>query len=168
MMISITEGIDYPGVGLCAMIWGKPCDLDDDVADKVLIMKRGQDCRHEKGKWAFPGGGLEHGEHLVDAIKREVKEELNVNVDMYSSDMMFVCEDMIHEDDKLHHWITICYECEIQDNWDKDICNMEGFGKCEAIVWIDPFDKDLFEKYEFSAFTEQALKYFLREEFGVS
>ncbi len=33
------------------------------------------------GKWCVPGGHLEWGEHMEDAVKREVKEELNLDVD---------------------------------------------------------------------------------------
>ncbi len=33
-------------------------------------------------KWEFPGGKIEFGETDVDAIKREVKEELDIEVDV--------------------------------------------------------------------------------------
>lgn len=33
-------------------------------------------------KWEFPGGKLEEGESEVDYIKREIKEELNIEIDV--------------------------------------------------------------------------------------
>ena len=43
--------------------------------DKMLLQKRSDD-----GTWAFHGGGLEFGETFEDALKREFKEELGINV----------------------------------------------------------------------------------------
>jgi 8-oxo-dGTP diphosphatase len=42
-------------------------------------------CRHEKpGKeyWLLPGGGVNAGESLVDALQRELDEELGINAEL--------------------------------------------------------------------------------------
>ena len=51
------------------------------VKDGALLMvKRGAD--PGKGLWSIPGGRLEHGEYIVDAIKREVREETGLDVEV--------------------------------------------------------------------------------------
>ena len=45
----------------------------------ILIQKRAEDT-HQGGLWEFPGGKLEQHEHVVDALKREIQEELGITV----------------------------------------------------------------------------------------
>ena len=47
--------------------------------NKVLIAKR-PDHKHQGGLWEFPGGKIEQGEMPVDALKRELKEELDLTI----------------------------------------------------------------------------------------
>ena len=48
--------------------------------DQVLIGKRKMNGKSEAGKWEFPGGKVEDGESQWEAIKREFKEELDIEV----------------------------------------------------------------------------------------
>jgi len=45
--------------------------------NQVLISLRNKKS-HQGGLWEFPGGKLEKNETVFDALKREIKEELNV------------------------------------------------------------------------------------------
>jgi nucleoside triphosphatase len=48
-----------------------------------------------KGKYVIPGGHIELGETMIDALRREVKEETNLDI----RDIEFVCfQEFIHDD----------------------------------------------------------------------
>ena len=48
---------------------------------KMLITQRGKGMQFS-GMWEFPGGKVDEGEDLVTALKREIMEELSVNIDV--------------------------------------------------------------------------------------
>lgn len=48
---------------------------------KVLIAKRHKG-DHHGGKWEFPGGKVEHGETPEQCLKRELKEELDIEAEI--------------------------------------------------------------------------------------
>lgn len=62
---------ERPIVGVGAVI------VDDD---RVLLVKRA----HEplKGEWSLPGGAVEVGETLAEAVSREVREETGLQVEI--------------------------------------------------------------------------------------
>ncbi|MEA2453321.1 MAG: 8-oxo-dGTP diphosphatase [Actinomycetota bacterium] len=47
---------------------------------KLLMVQRAND--PGKGLWSLPGGRVEHGEYLADALRREVKEETGLEVEV--------------------------------------------------------------------------------------
>ena len=48
--------------------------------NKVLIAKRSTGDKNVLGKWEFPGGKVKEKELEETAIKREIKEELNIEI----------------------------------------------------------------------------------------
>jgi 8-oxo-dGTP diphosphatase len=49
--------------------------------DRVLLARRRADQAHP-GQWEFPGGKIEPGEAPTDALRRELREELAVDVEV--------------------------------------------------------------------------------------
>jgi 8-oxo-dGTP diphosphatase len=76
---------------------------------KAVIVRRGQEPR--KGEWSLPGGLVELGETLVDATRREMKEETGLDVEVGPLVEMF---DRIHHDDLgrvRYHFVIADYLC---------------------------------------------------------
>ncbi len=46
---------------------------------RIFLVRRPKE-KTEGGKWEFPGGKVEPGESLLSALKRELKEELGIEV----------------------------------------------------------------------------------------
>jgi 8-oxo-dGTP diphosphatase len=46
----------------------------------LLMVQRAQE--PARGLWSIPGGRVENGEYLADALRREVKEETNLDVEV--------------------------------------------------------------------------------------
>jgi mutator protein MutT len=70
-------GKSYIGLGVGAIIINN--------RDEILLMKRSKNTKLHKttaNLWSTPGGVVEFGEKIEDAIIREVKEELGVEIDI--------------------------------------------------------------------------------------
>ena len=49
--------------------------------NKILVAQRSEVMKLPL-KWEFPGGKLEDGESEIDCIKREIKEEINIDIEV--------------------------------------------------------------------------------------
>jgi 8-oxo-dGTP diphosphatase len=77
--------------------------------NKVLLVKRGQ--APAKGKWAVPGGKINAGEIMAEALKREIREETNLEIEVGDVVLVF---DVLEHDEKgqlLFHYVIIDFEC---------------------------------------------------------
>jgi 8-oxo-dGTP diphosphatase len=59
-----------PVLGVAAVIWNDQRE--------VLLIRRTKEPR--KGQWSLPGGKVEFGESLEDAVRREVQEETGLEI----------------------------------------------------------------------------------------
>lgn len=73
--------------------------------DKILSTQRGYG--DYKGYWEFPGGKVEKEESFKDALKREIKEELLVDIKV--NDLIKTIE----FDYPKFHLVMHCFWCEI-------------------------------------------------------
>jgi len=73
--------------------------------DKIFATERGYG--DFKGGWEFPGGKIEAGETPQEALKREIKEELDVDIEVH--DLI----DTVEYDYPEFHLSMDCFLCEI-------------------------------------------------------
>ncbi len=72
---------------------------------KFLIVKRKDSSKIHPGLWVFPGGKVNYSEDIFSALKREVKEETNLNIKILKKISEY---EYYREDGKLT--FGLCYE----------------------------------------------------------
>lgn len=48
----------------------------------VLLIRRASDVRLDPNRWELPGGKMDYGEQLAEALRREVMEETGLSVEV--------------------------------------------------------------------------------------
>jgi 8-oxo-dGTP diphosphatase len=78
---------------------------------RVLLVERGQEPL--KGTWSLPGGAVEVGERLKDAIRREVREETGLEIEPVSVAEVFerIMPDAAGRTE--YHYVLIDYFCKV-------------------------------------------------------
>jgi 8-oxo-dGTP diphosphatase len=118
---AMNKGIEYIGVGVGAIIFNKE--------GKVFLAKRGAEARNEKHRWEFPGGSVEFGETLENALVREIREEYGFIVEVVQ--LLDVVNHILQEEKQ--HWVSPSYLCRYKNG---KPCIKEPH-KCEEIGWFD-------------------------------
>lgn len=95
----MVPGKEYIGVGCGGFI------LNDK--EELLLQLRNKS--PEKGCWSIPGGKVEKFETFKQAVKREIKEELDIEVDV--GELISLCDHILVEEDS--HWVSPSYLCTI-------------------------------------------------------
>lgn len=70
---------------------------------------------------ALPGGHVDPGEHCVEALRREIEEELSAQCEV--GDLLFVCESRYagrEKDEKQRHELTLFFAAEISGEQTRD------------------------------------------------
>jgi len=108
--------------------------------NQVLIAKRASH-QHQGDKWEFPGGKIENDESSQEALKRELKEELGIEVQSAS-----------HLIDISHKYVDQTVRLEVFEvrDWQGDAEGREG----QPLRWVD---KSTLNQYEFPAANAEIL-----------
>ena len=116
------RGIDYIGVGVGAIIV--------DNRGWLFLARRGIKAKNERGLWEFPGGSVELGETLADALRREIREEFGIEITV--GELLDVVDHILKEEGQ--HWVSPTYLCTIAAG-EPHIREPE---KCAEIGWFPP------------------------------
>lgn len=136
MIITIKDdGLRF-GVRVGAIILNKE-------KNKILIQKHG-----DQKFYVFPGGRADIGEESIDAIKRELKEELNIDVDVR---LKYICEFRKNLPNLLYHEIGFYFVTILDDDkyndYEKEYYNLDEEHDGKGIfTWhdIDEIDRNEF------------------------
>jgi len=73
----------------------------------VLLAKRGQE--PAKGTWSLPGGAVELGEKVIDALKREIREEIGIEIQV--GGLIRVLDRIIQDEERRirYHYVIVDY-----------------------------------------------------------
>lgn len=115
------KGIDYIGVSVGAFIINNK--------GEILLTKRSKKTRNEQGKWEAPGGAVKFNETREKAIKREIKEELGIDIKIIK--VLQVTDDILLN--YKQHWLATTYIAKIEKKQIPKILEPE---KCDNIGWF--------------------------------
>jgi nucleoside triphosphatase len=133
--------IHYPEVTVGALIF--------NMAGKVFLMKTYK----WSNRYAVPGGHIELGERIEDALKREVKEETGLEI--HDSEFVSLQESIFDETFwEKKHFIFLDFICKTRTSSVK--LNDEG----QEYVWVLPEEA---LKLPLDKYTERLIKSFIRK-----
>jgi len=89
-----------------------------------------------KGKWEFPGGKVEKGENLEQAIIREIKEETNADINVIE----YI--NTVEYDYDTFHLTMHTYLCEVLNNNPEFVYHDDNTLEHDNMVWLDLNDLD--------------------------
>jgi 8-oxo-dGTP pyrophosphatase MutT (NUDIX family) len=116
------KGTDF--IGVCVVYF---CH---DGKANVLMAKRSQNARDERGAWDIGGGGVEFGDKVEDTLKKEIKEEYNA--DVLSFEFLGFRDVHREHEGKPTHWIALDFKVLVDP---KQVKNNEPH-KFDDLAWF--------------------------------
>jgi 8-oxo-dGTP diphosphatase len=106
------------------------------IDGRVLLIRRGKEPL--RGRWVIPGGTVELGETLQDALVREVQEETGVTVRPREVVLVF---DRIQRDGEAvsYHYVIIDYVCDYVSG------EPRAGSDAEAVALVSPGELDAYD-----------------------
>ena len=110
-----------------------------DAEESVLICRMPKDRGVFPGQWGLPGGGVELGERIDDALHRETNEELGLRV-QHLRPLFF--KDTIREKRyadgrvELLHMVFLIYECRVDPLLTATAPTLND--EFDAFAWVQP------------------------------
>ena len=114
-----------------------------DGVDKVFLPKRAETKKFLPGVFELPGGHIEYGEDIVEGLKREVREELGMDIKVGDPFSVFTYTNEI----KGSHSIEVDYFASFVNSLDEIKINPEDhsefgwFSEEEIATKVVPFER---------------------------
>ncbi len=105
--------------------------------EEILIAKRSKD-QHQGNKWEFPGGKVESNETSQEALRREISEELGVEIQT-ATELITITHEYIEDDPNKNK--TVILEVFDVRKWQGEPRGVEG----QPIRWITKTELDNLE-----------------------
>lgn len=108
--------------------------------DRIVLNERGREPL--KGQWSLPGGLVEVGENLEDAIRREVREETGLEVDVLRVAAVF--ERIQHDEAGRveYHFVVVDYLCRATGG------TLAAGDDASRVAWVHREELDRYELAE--------------------
>lgn len=116
------QGFDYIGVTVVFYC--------HDGKGNLLLHKRTQNCRDEKGRWDCGGGAMKFGESFDQSVRREVSEEYCCAIQKL--DFVRVINVIRKHEGKKTHWLAFLFAAQVNP---KDV-KIGNKRKMERIAWF--------------------------------
>jgi len=95
---------------------------------KILVAQRHSTSRFEPDRWEFPGGKVDFSEHPEQSLKRELKEELGIDIE--TGPLYEVLSHVYDRDGDIRHVVLLFYICKITEGEPSPI-------DCQDLRWVD-------------------------------
>lgn len=124
---------DKPQVAVRAII--------SNAKEEILILKRAK-TSYGNGYWNLPGGKIDFGDTAEETIRKELKEEVNLNCN--SAQFLFYLDNLPDETTDLH-FVTLFFKCkcsgDLQLNDESSDYKWINFNQLSDYQFV--FDNDL-------------------------
>jgi 8-oxo-dGTP diphosphatase len=88
---------------------------------KILLVRRARE--PYKGMWSFPGGKLEPGEGVRDTVRREVREETGLEIEVGRVAGL-------HDEFAVGRYVIIAFHCEVTGG---ELCAADDAAECAFV-----------------------------------
>jgi len=103
-----------------------------DAAGRVLLQRR-----TDNGLWGLPGGAVEYGESVTEALAREIREETGLEVAILRLIGVYSHPEhhqiVTYPDGNVIHFVSLCFECTAADAGTLALSD-----ETSGLGWFDP------------------------------
>lgn len=125
--------------------------------NNILLIKDGR-----SNEWEFPGGGIEIGQSIDEALSREIKEETGYKLKENSHSILHVMDECYYhgQRDKYYHGISLFFKCELKD-LNQGEQELDSPDEITDVNWFSK--EEILELKNFAKYHQKALQLYLEK-----